>query len=121
MSDLVKKRSNLSTAFRCVLAFIGLCCLYGLLTVALVFAAKGRMNALSDFAMFFLNIAFGIGLSYLIAYFAAEFGHPIMRNWKLKLVMGIGIGTVVYYGYGWLLAVCILPAWYFFWYRRGIK
>ncbi len=118
MSDPLKKRSNLSVAFRCIFAFIGLRCVYGLLTVALVFATKGGRNALFDYAMFFLTMAFGIGLSYLLAYFAAEFDHPVMPNWKLKLVIGIGIGTAVYFGYEWLLAVCILPAWYFFRYRR---
>ena len=117
MSDLPKKRSKLSVGFRCIFAFMGLFGVYGLLNVALVFATKGGRNALYDYGTFFLALAFGIGLSYLLAHSVAEFGHPVAPNWILKLNIGIGTGIALYFGYKWLSAVCILLAWYFFYYR----
>lgn len=117
----LKKRSILSVSFRCVFAFMGLRCIFGLLTIALLSTTAGR-NALYNFAMVLLMLAYGIGVSYLLAYLAAESAPPILRTWKIKLVVGIGLGTVAYFGYEWLFAVGILPAWYFLsWRRQAIK
>jgi len=121
MNDPSKTRSKVSVVFRCIFAFIGLRCVFGFLTFALTLVMDSKDRAFA-YVTLFLTLAFGIGLAYLVSHFSGEFGHPILPKWKWKVIAGIGIGagTAIYYGYSWLLAVCILPAWYFLWYRRPV-
>jgi hypothetical protein len=116
-----KKRSNLAIALRCVFAFVGLRAVYGVLVTGLVFATKGGNSRLFNLGACVLALAFGIGLTFLVLYFAAEFKDPLaakLDSTLTKLGMGTGIGLLEYFGYEWVLAVAILPIWYLFW-RRG--